>query len=103
MKKKISILMIVCLATVLFGSLANAAPATGGAHLYSPGICLELSKAIQQDKRQLRSIMGYLHSYGCSREPARSSHRCVALYKKRAALEARIAANVAKARRFGCR
>ncbi len=109
MKKKISIFMIVCLASVLFSSLANAG--SGAAqidpnmrvHMPNAVVCLALSKAIQKDKAQLLSVLGYLNTYRCNTEPARSSHRCVSLFKKKAALEARISANQAKARRLGCR
>jgi hypothetical protein len=68
-----------------------------------PAICKKLSIAINRDKDQLRSVLGYLHDYGCSSEPAASTVQCVELLRKQAALESRIEANQRMARAHGCR
>ncbi|MBE0585415.1 MAG: hypothetical protein IH612_16855 [Desulfofustis sp.] len=66
-------------------------------------ICAKLSGKINEDKEQLRSVLGYLHDFGCESEPAASTTQCVELKRKQAALESRIEANQRTARARGCR
>lgn len=64
--------------------------------------CAKLSTKIRRDKDQLRSVLGYLASYGCYSEPAASSHTCRTLFIKQENLDARIEANRQRARDAGC-
>jgi hypothetical protein len=66
-------------------------------------ICAKLIGKINEDKEQLRSVLGYLHDFDCDSEPAASTTQCVELKRKQAALESRIEANQRTARARGCR
>jgi hypothetical protein len=65
--------------------------------------CARLSGEINEDKNQLRSVLGYMASNDCYNEPAASSATCVNLRNKHDALQARIVANQRRAREMGCR
>ncbi len=65
--------------------------------------CTRLSREINADKDQLRSVLGYMASNDCYNEPAASSTTCVTLRNKHDALQARIEANQRRAREMGCR
>lgn len=108
MKTRITTFFMICLAGVLFYTTASAGSGsvrldpTMTFRMPNKAICLALSQAIQKDKKQLQSVLSYLHEYGCYSGPSASSPQCVSLRNKRAALEARIASNQARARRNGC-
>lgn len=121
MKRTITLTTFLFVCMILASSLATGAPQSMEQKIIAPHrtttlkpktevraptplpiVCARLSHEIQQDKNQLRSVLGYLADNDCYNQNVTPSATCTNLFNKKNALETRIEANQEQARRDHC-